>query len=649
MRNLSEITAASMNSKTIMSDESLESELSKLRVGAQLRTNGQRDLERTAAKILSEAARAGKRADKAAAHQDKIEKAIGNEDAAAMTGEANFLDLGNADGGDVEGGAAMDGEIGAEAAQEAALEEMNTENRIEAAERVADLGKAGFKKSEIADADVDTCGVDDDGDDAEADQNISDIEDVDELDDEAEEIDSETDDEENESAAQTMSKQSNGNKTAKASKKTDAMADDNDDGDELIVTDPDEIERENAKATNEDGTLNANDIDNHLMAEIKKNAPAVKREIDEFVAEENEKKRRKMAPKATATAKKGKGKAAAAAAAGDEAEEDEDPREKARREQQTYYEEHSKELPIPLLTNYLTVITADYMRGTPSATSNKKSIYGILSSVNLTSEKFDDATPLLNTTAEKLRADVALMEGITGAMLSFIQKGDPKAYGLIAYSLLGGINKVNIVQFAKDTQEATNELSASPTQCSVLCRQVFMHDTRLLHCTGWEGEGPTRKEIKRDLRVCKPLAPLIVAINNLTNFKDVATAAVQGRANGKVMRQMMKEKEKVKSAVDKLVNESVGDSALITLKKAFKAAAEAVRSSVNKFDEANKLADKFDAEAVIAAQKKSSAAPSYIVGEEDSEELGASRPADVDDDADDDDDDADAQADEEEE
>jgi hypothetical protein len=130
-----------------------------------------------------------------------------------------------------------------------------------------------------------------------------------------------------------------------------------------------------------------------------------------------------------------------------------------------------------------------------------------------------------------------------------------------------------------------------------------MRDTRLIECSGWTGEGETRREIEREFRVYRSLAPLVIGVHRLLNFADVATAAVAARANGKAMRQMIKSKVDLESATEQLCNEKVGDSAFVTLKKAFKLAYDGVRNSVAKFDEANKEADKVAAEIEAATEK----------------------------------------------
>ena len=671
-----------MSQKTMSSESELEAKLRAVDLGTTLKTNGQRNIEKATKKIFAEAERADKRADKRAAAMDKATTAAGDE-AMAAGDDPNFVDL----GGDADGAAggaaattlAADGvtEV-AKTDEDVAKEALTDETAADIAEYKHNLKSKGVTDEDINNAIATYNDVDDDGvEDDEADldnQNALDDDDDDAADEDDDDDDAADDEEESEEiAAKSAPKRAISKKTPRNSatpaKTTPTMTTTAAEPSSkkakkatgnkrvVILSDPEEIARENAKALSADGTMDANAADEFMMAEIARKEPMTNEEAEVEVEAAPAKKKRRRAATSQPAAAASNGHAVdpiangsastATIAAGDTTARirtsngaEEEPRAALKRKQKAYYEENLTVPPEAELRGYLKVVAADYLRNQPSDRENKSSIFAMLNSVSLTDGQFDKQQPLLDTTAEALRNDVAYIEALISVMLGFVRDADAEAFNLIAYSLLGGVKKVTIVQAKANEQEKLNENSDEHVVCAIIGRPVLMRDTRLLQCTGSVGSGDTLRKVQRELRVYRSLAQLVAGIHTLEHFTSVVSEAVAPRLNGKLMKQSVKERPPLAVATKLIVEEPVADSAFNVTKRAFKAALDGVRNSIGKFDEARKAADKLKAQIEIEAVKKAASSASHLDADadEDSVELDdVIEDVDDDDDADDDD------------
>ena len=624
MVRLTEIVIDSMSKKTLLPEAELETQLRQVNMKATLRTNGHRNIEKSVKKILADASRAGDRADTRAAAAAKAEAGA---DTAIVDDDANFVDIGAGGGG---GGVDDGGADGVE--QQAAIKALDGEAAAEAAEYKDELKKRGVKGQEMESAVAHYNENNDDDGSAELDEEenpnvlddadasgadgASEDDDAADVDAIVEDVDTDDDNNEEQRAKQPPSRTISKKKPIKNVKMTStstvaaAPAPRARSGKKaLILTDAAEIAAENAKAMDEHGQTAA-DVDARIAAEREKKVP-----MTEEASEDDGENGGNGDDNAGAAKKKRRRTVAAPGA-------EEDPRDTVKREQKLYYEENLSKVPEDMLRSYLAVVANDYLRGQTAARDNKASLYTVLTDVSLTAEQLDTTQPLLHSTAERLRRDVAMIEALAAVMLDFVRKADAEAYQLIAYSLLGGVKKIVVVAPSKSEEEAKNENSDEPVRCAVLGRPVKMRDTRLLECTGAVGAGAQRREVARQLRVHRELVKVIIGIHTLNNLNEIATKAVADRRNGKLVKKLVKEKADLTSATAEIVNEPVGDSALTTLKKTFKAAMEGVRASAKKFDEARADAERFAVEAEQLAQKKAAAAASHIDGASDEVEDG---------------------------
>ena len=602
---LTDIVTASMSKTEMTTDDAeLEAKLSGVRIADTLRVNGARRVADSAARILDDASRAGKRADRAAAASEKAEQ---------KQVEEAFIDLAQTD--ETAAAAAADGDA-AEKPDKVDVEALEAENRADKQEAKtlrADRRKTdGSKKGRAASNDDDDDAeendeeeeIEDDEVEEEADRNIDDIEAeaVDDEDEEAgEEINADEEDNDDDddtpprdARSQVPSKKPKGSKATKTDKPSIAKRKKNKMTD-FIVDDPDEVRAANDAARRPGEPYDANDIDAELMAQA-------------------EKKRRRALPASKATA---------AVVAGNGAT------DTLRTELDEYFSKSLPKLPETHLAGYLSVVIADYLRGTRSSVRDNNSIYSLLCAATLNGERFDPQQPLLDTTAEALRADVAMVEGILSALRDFVRRADAEAYKLMAYTMLGGVKEINVLAPSGD-----EEISNEPVVCAVLQKPVHMHATKRVECLGGTAVAGETLPIARIYHISKPLVGLFEALHIMLNFELHVDAIVEGRKASTTMRALIKGKVDMASAVAKLVNEEVNKSALVQTRNKFKKGYDATRGVLNKFTDANKEAAKLARELEEQAQEEAQEDGEDAAGEGDDGAARAENGVHVDEDGD---------------
>jgi len=650
--------AAKQLTKT--SDAAMDEKLKNMRVGQQLVTNGSGKNAQNIAQILKHSEKVGAKADRAKAAAEKAEEI--DEDCDGAFGDANGGGGGGADDGDAGG-------VGDTKEENATLEALEADNRNDAEQAKLMLddddagapappstkGQKSSKKKQPATAAAAAAAAAalkpteaepiDTDDDEKADESDGDDQKVDDDDDddavESRDLDDQADEdllvvvEEEEAAVHARNSStsksvksksvvtpvraagkntaastpiatkqpSNGKHAAlgvtnRSTKSTNDMSD-------FIVSDPDEIERENAKASATHDAAIARvgrAVDAHVEKKRRRMANGKSKFVDDECEvdgddededddddEENENddddEQDEEEVETTTTTTKQKAVGTSTATKSKRSTGKQSP---LKAEIDTYFKEQLPAVPVPLLTSFVTVVIADMLLGRPSNVENNGSFMSLLKAATHQCIKLSTTQTLLHNTAEKVRSDVIMVVGLTSVLLNFIKRVNIKAYETM-FDLLRDVNEIVL---PKTKGEAT--LSEAPVLCAALNCNVHAYNTTLVQCKGFT---PTGAVVDRSFRMCKSLVPVLQAILTLNKFADVVVEHVNKRKNGTRFKELLGTPGvTLETFTSELITEKVKESAIENTRKAFSRAYEVVKHVVGKFKKAHSDVVKFQNE-----------------------------------------------------